>query len=254
MTDQEKEMAASAYEAFAAGRYVESLKYLEALQELSKGDYKMVRNKAVAEFFRTGQTTTGTLKQTLMAIRNRLHTSAEDADGLDDVENCLLYYNQAIIHYHMRQYSEAISIGEKLYQFLEPFEEKFAQAVCFLLVDLYLLTFQPEKVLHLLAVLDKISAQGSNKNGKGECLQHNLTCSPEGQAGVYLCGPSPGIVDFGLPHKQTTVCENSGLCVGQDHLQSRGPTRNGPGIIPLHRLHFRLFIQLHQLFPTKVLG
>lgn len=47
-------------------------------------------------------------------------------------------------------------------------EEKFAQAVCFLLVDLYLLTFQPEKALHLLAVLDKLSVQGSNKNGKAE--------------------------------------------------------------------------------------
>lgn len=147
--------------------------------------------------------------------------STEDIDGLDDVENSLLHYNQAIIHYHMRQYSEAIFIGERLYQFLEPFgtlsslhefelllqtyfknnpgvssyerlvscdsiefeydvmslgffclffllEEKFAQAVCFLLVDLYLLTFQPEKALHLLAVLDKLSAQGSNKNNKGE--------------------------------------------------------------------------------------
>lgn len=47
-------------------------------------------------------------------------------------------------------------------------EEKFAQSVCFLLVDLYLLTFQPEKALHLLAVLDKLSAQGNNKNSKGE--------------------------------------------------------------------------------------
>lgn len=47
-------------------------------------------------------------------------------------------------------------------------EEKFAQAVCFLLVDLYLLTFQPEKALHLLAVLEKLSVQGNNKNGKGE--------------------------------------------------------------------------------------
>lgn len=47
-------------------------------------------------------------------------------------------------------------------------EEKFAQAVCFLLVDLYLLTFQPEKALHLLAVLDKLSAHGNNKNSKGE--------------------------------------------------------------------------------------
>lgn len=47
-------------------------------------------------------------------------------------------------------------------------EEKFAQAVCFLLVDLYLLTFQPEKALHLLAVLEKLSVQGNSKNGKGE--------------------------------------------------------------------------------------
>ncbi|XP_071383822.1 CCR4-NOT transcription complex subunit 10 isoform X3 [Centroberyx affinis] len=167
MTDQEKEMAASAYEAFTAGKYDESLKHLETLQELNKEDYKIAMNKAVAEFYKSGQSTTGTLKQTLMAMKNQVHTSVEDIDGLDDVENSLLYYNQAIIHYHMRQYSEAISIGEKLYQFLEPFE-KFAQAVCFLLVDLYLLTFQPEKALHLLAVLDKLSVQGNNKNGKGE--------------------------------------------------------------------------------------
>lgn len=64
----------------------------------------------------------------------QVHTSSEDVDGLDDVENCLLYYNQAIIHYHMRQYSEAISIGEKLYQFLEPFG-MFCLFACLLLND-----------------------------------------------------------------------------------------------------------------------
>ncbi|KAG7463340.1 CCR4-NOT transcription complex subunit 10 isoform X2 [Solea senegalensis] len=167
VTDQEKQMAASAYEAFSTGKYDESLKHLQALQELNKEDYKIALNKAVVDFYKSGQSTTGTLKQTLIIMKNQVHTSAEEVDGLDDVENSLLYYNQAIIHYHMRQYSEAISIGEKLYQFLEPFE-KFAQAVCFLLVDLYLLTFQPEKALHLLAVLDKLSVQGSNKNGKGD--------------------------------------------------------------------------------------
>lgn len=68
-------------------------------------------------------------------------------------------------------------------------EEKFAQAVCFLLVDLYLLTFQPEKALHLLAVLDKISAQGSNKNGKGEVGSHStllLFCSERALVLFYL--------------------------------------------------------------------
>ncbi|XP_077576985.1 CCR4-NOT transcription complex subunit 10 isoform X4 [Stigmatopora nigra] len=167
MTDQEKEMAASAYESFVAGKYDDSMRHLETLQELNKEDYKIALNKAVVEFYKSGQTTTGNLKQSLMAMKSQVHTATEDVDGLDDVENSLLYYNQAILHYHMRQYSEAISIGEKLYQFLEPFE-KFAQAVCFLLVDLYLLTYQPEKALHLLAVLDKISVQGSNKNSKGE--------------------------------------------------------------------------------------
>ncbi|XP_055767125.1 CCR4-NOT transcription complex subunit 10 isoform X3 [Salvelinus fontinalis] len=169
-TDQEKAIAANALEAFTAGNYEESLKHLGKLQELNKEDYKIALNKAIAEFYKSGQTTTCTLKQTLIAMKNQVHTSMEDIDGLDDVENSLLYYNQAIIHYHMRQYSEAIAIGERLYQFLEPFEEKFALAVCFLLVDLYLLTYQPEKALHLLAVLEKLSVQGNNKNSKGESV------------------------------------------------------------------------------------
>ncbi|KAF2983843.1 hypothetical protein EK904_005201 [Melospiza melodia maxima] len=100
----------------------------------------------------------------------QVHSVVEEMDGLDDVENSMLYYNQAVILYHLRQYTEAISVGEKLYQFIEPFEEKFAQAVCFLLVDLYLLTYQAEKALHLLAVLEKMISQGNNnsKNGKNE--------------------------------------------------------------------------------------
>uniref|UniRef100_A0A8C2H252 CCR4-NOT transcription complex subunit 10 n=1 Tax=Cyprinus carpio TaxID=7962 RepID=A0A8C2H252_CYPCA len=175
ISDQEKEMASSAFEAFKTGSYDESLKHLDSLQELNKEDYKITMNKAITEFYKSGQTTTSTLKQTLMTLKNQMHTAVDDIDGLDDVENSILYYNQAVIHYHMRQYSEAISIVEKLYQFLEPFE-KFAQAVCFLLVDLYLLTFQPEKALHLLAVLEKLAVKdGNSKNGKGESTNKEST-------------------------------------------------------------------------------
>ncbi|XP_016334266.1 CCR4-NOT transcription complex subunit 10-like, partial [Sinocyclocheilus anshuiensis] len=121
ISDQEKETASNAFEAFKAGSYDESLKHLDSLQELNKEDYKITINKAITEFYKSGQTTTSTLKQTLMTLKNQMHTAVDDIDGLDDVENSILYYNQAVIHYHMRQYSEAISIGEKLYQFLEPF-------------------------------------------------------------------------------------------------------------------------------------
>ncbi|NWQ66350.1 CNO10 protein, partial [Neopipo cinnamomea] len=146
------------------------LQHLNTLQDINKDDYKITLNTAVAEFCKSNQTTTDNLRQTLNQLKNQVHSVVEEMDGLDDVENSMLYYNQAVILYHLRQYTEAISVGEKLYQFIEPFEEKFAQAVCFLLVDLYLLTYQAEKALHLLAVLEKMISQGNNnsKNGKTE--------------------------------------------------------------------------------------
>ncbi|XP_054240668.1 CCR4-NOT transcription complex subunit 10 isoform X3 [Indicator indicator] len=170
ITDQEKELSSNALQAFLAGNYDTCLQHLNALQDINKDDYKITLNTAVAEFCKSNQTTTDNLRQTLNQLKNQVHSVVEEMDGLDDVENSMLYYNQAVILYHLRQYTEAISVGEKLYQFIEPFEEKFAQAVCFLLVDLYLLTYQAEKALHLLAVLEKMISQGNNnsKNGKNE--------------------------------------------------------------------------------------
>ncbi|KAF6098947.1 CCR4-NOT transcription complex subunit 10 [Phyllostomus discolor] len=169
ITDQEKELSTNAFQAFTAGNYDACLQHLACLQDINKDDYKIILNTAIAEFFKSNQTTTDSLRQTLNQLKNQVHSAVEEMDGLDDVENSMLYYNQAVILYHLRQYTEAISVGEKLYQFIEPFEEKFAQAVCFLLVDLYILTYQAEKALHLLAVLEKMISQGNNnKNGKNE--------------------------------------------------------------------------------------
>uniref|UniRef100_A0A8C1LRI5 CCR4-NOT transcription complex subunit 10 n=1 Tax=Cyprinus carpio TaxID=7962 RepID=A0A8C1LRI5_CYPCA len=61
ISDQEKEMASSAFEAFKTGSYDESLKHLDSLQELNKEDYKITMNKAITEFYKSGQTTTSTL-------------------------------------------------------------------------------------------------------------------------------------------------------------------------------------------------
>ncbi|XP_027728118.1 CCR4-NOT transcription complex subunit 10 isoform X3 [Vombatus ursinus] len=167
ITDQEKELSSNAFQAFMAGNYETCLQHLASLQDINKDDYKIVLNTAVAEFCKNEQTTTDHLRATLNQLKNQVHSAVEEMDGLDDVENSMLYYNQAVILYHLRQHTEAISVGEKLYQFIEPFEEKFAQAVCFLLVDLYILTYQAEKALHLLAVLEKMISQGNNhKNGK----------------------------------------------------------------------------------------
>uniref|UniRef100_A0A672H6F0 CCR4-NOT transcription complex subunit 10 n=1 Tax=Salarias fasciatus TaxID=181472 RepID=A0A672H6F0_SALFA len=61
---------------FQAGNYQESLKHLDALQELHKDDYKIVLNRAVVEFYHSGQTTTGTLKQALTSINSQFRVRA----------------------------------------------------------------------------------------------------------------------------------------------------------------------------------
>ncbi|XP_077125089.1 CCR4-NOT transcription complex subunit 10 isoform X2 [Ranitomeya variabilis] len=169
VSDQEKEFSRSSFQTFTAGNYEACLQHLGDLKEINKDDYKIMLNMAVAEFYKSDQSSTDNLKQTLNHLRNEVHAAVDEMDSLDDVENSMLYYNQAVILYYLRQHMEAIVIGEKLYQFIEPFEEKFAHAVCFLLVDLYLLTYQTEKALHLLVVLEKMILQGNNnKNGKNE--------------------------------------------------------------------------------------
>lgn len=214
ISDQEKELSKSSFQAFTAGNYQACLQHLGELKEINKDDYKIMLNMAVAEFYKSGQCTTDTLKQTLNQLRNEVHSAVDEMDSLDDVENSMLYHNQAVILYYLRQHMEAIAIGEKLYQFLEPFgmrlriprsshhssygsctthsrEEKFAHAVCFLLVDMYLLTYQTEKALHLLVVLEKMISQGSNnnKNGKNEPnnnTNHKEASNMKAEAGAQL--------------------------------------------------------------------
>ncbi|XP_075443150.1 CCR4-NOT transcription complex subunit 10 isoform X1 [Ascaphus truei] len=216
ISDQEKELSRCALQAFTARNYEACLQHLGELKEINKDDYKIILNTAVTEFYKSDQSITDSLKQTLNQLKNEVHSAVDEMDSLDDVENSMLYYNQAVILYYLRQHMEAIAIGEKLYQFIEPFgrriclktprsssqspkgpytpnrrEEKFAHAVCFLLVDLYLLTCQTEKALHLLVVLEKMILQGNsnNKNGKNETSNNTSNkeaSNQKGEGGVHL--------------------------------------------------------------------
>lgn len=51
-----------------------------------------------------------------------------DIDSLDDVDQCIIYYNQAVVYYHSRKYGKALAITEKLYTFLEPLGERVSSS------------------------------------------------------------------------------------------------------------------------------
>ena len=44
----------------------------------------------------------------------------DNSDSLEDVDHSVLYYNQAVILYHLRQYKAATKVLDKLFQFIEP--------------------------------------------------------------------------------------------------------------------------------------
>ncbi|XP_078720024.1 CCR4-NOT transcription complex subunit 10 isoform X1 [Lampetra fluviatilis] len=171
ISSQEKDLAKKALDAFEVGQYDSCLAQLSSLGELRRDDHKVQLNRSVAEFYRSGQTATDDLRHSLAQVRMQVHSTAEEMDGLEDVENGTLLYNQAVLLCHFKQYHQAIGVVERLYQFIEPFEERFARAVSFLLMDLYLVTHQAEKALPLLAVLEKLSSQGSGANANGKAVE-----------------------------------------------------------------------------------
>ena len=46
--------------------------------------------------------------------------NVENIGALDDVDQCVFYYNHAVLLYHQRQYKTALAIMDKLIQFIEP--------------------------------------------------------------------------------------------------------------------------------------
>jgi hypothetical protein len=53
------------------------------------------------------------------------HVNIEDLDSLEDLEHCVIYYNQAVLLYHLKQYSTALKIMHKIFSFIEPMGKKF---------------------------------------------------------------------------------------------------------------------------------
>lgn len=48
------------------------------------------------------------------------HVNIEDLDSLEDVEHCVIYFNQAVLLYHLKQYNTALKIMQKVFSFIEP--------------------------------------------------------------------------------------------------------------------------------------
>ena len=47
----------------------------------------------------------------------------DSGKSLEEADFSVLFYNQAILYYHLRQYKAALNILEKLFQYIDPFSK-----------------------------------------------------------------------------------------------------------------------------------
>ncbi|XP_077982183.1 CCR4-NOT transcription complex subunit 10-like [Glandiceps talaboti] len=176
ISEEEKTIAQACMSDFESGQYGPCITKLNNLAGLRPSDFKVTHNKTVAEFYQSGCTRTDEFKQALLHICQQAQVSLEDNDTVEDVDHAILFYNQAIIRYHLRQYREAAKILEKLFQFIEPLEESLAHKVLFLLIEVYLCTHQPDKAVPSLAYLEKLLYGGNgNKGDKDKSTEGSLS-------------------------------------------------------------------------------
>ncbi|XP_067004724.1 CCR4-NOT transcription complex subunit 10 [Anabrus simplex] len=154
ISDQERDWAQAALADFNKGSYGSCLQYLGKLETARPQDTKVLHNKAVVEYYKSDLKKTDQFRKNMNMVCSQAHVNIEDLDSLEDVEHCVIYYNQAVLLYHLKQYSTALKIMSKIFSFVEPMEESLAHRVCLLLIELHLCTYQPEKALTLISYIE----------------------------------------------------------------------------------------------------
>ncbi|XP_071444392.1 CCR4-NOT transcription complex subunit 10 isoform X2 [Hetaerina americana] len=138
-------------------------------------DFKIVHNKAVAEYYRGELRKTDQFRRALNSVCNAAHLNIEDLDSLEGPTHCVIFFNQAVLLYHMRQYSTAIRILNALLPYIEAMDESLAHRVILLLGELHLCAHRPDRVLSLVAYADSHFAPLPSSSPQGP---PPLTSSP----------------------------------------------------------------------------
>eukprot|EP00899_Mesostigma_viride_P007619 jgi/Mesvir1/16859/Mv15744-RA.1 len=74
---------------------------------------------------------------------------------MQEYDTSLASLNMAVVLYQMQRYGAAIAMLEPLYGNLEPIDELVALRICLLLLELYLITRNPDKAAGILAYIEK---------------------------------------------------------------------------------------------------
>ncbi|KAF2905535.1 hypothetical protein ILUMI_00639 [Ignelater luminosus] len=150
VTDQERDFAQNALTEFQRGNYGASLQNINKL-DCRASDIKVIHNKSVVEYCKSDLKKTDNFLKSLKSLYVQFDL---DIKKLDDVDQCIPFYNHVVVLFHKREYAEAIRIMEGVYKFVEPMDESLAMQVGLLLIELHICTRQLNKAISFISYFE----------------------------------------------------------------------------------------------------
>lgn len=133
-----------------------SKNYNDALQKFDKlspavDPLRIAHNKAVCEFYKSDSLKCEQFRKSLTSLQNPDLTLS--TVEIKNASLCPIYYNQAVLLFHMKQPYSALKITKAILQHMELLDKKLLEKVGLLASCLYLDTNQARKADELLSIL-----------------------------------------------------------------------------------------------------
>ncbi|XP_071716024.1 uncharacterized protein [Rutidosis leptorrhynchoides] len=197
-------LAKEATEFYQSGKYVDCLRVLNQILEKKVDDPKILHNIAIVENLQDGFSNPKRFLEALDNLKKRserhAHSPGQNADTLnnkikfvgnniaansastinnapgasnDDFDASLTTFNIAVILYHLHEYEKCFSILERLYQNIEPIDERVAHHVCLLLLDVSLICHHASRAADVINYLERVGGNslGGSQNEPGNFTQ-----------------------------------------------------------------------------------
>ncbi|XP_039271191.2 CCR4-NOT transcription complex subunit 10-like [Styela clava] len=184
-TEEEQRCASDAYDAFLRDKYDSCISGLKKIQKNHPGDCKLMHNRALAEYYKSGLTKTADLKKALSKVHKVTQQSHQEDDEITEEitsnEYSVLHYNQSLLYYFLHQYREAQTLLQALAE--NPEVAINVREICLLLVEVYLTNYEPEKAVRLINKIEETflkpvspqqSKHGNTNDGKDKAKPQKI--------------------------------------------------------------------------------
>ncbi|CAG9764189.1 unnamed protein product [Ceutorhynchus assimilis] len=151
VSDSERDLAQNATAEFKKKNYSLCLQSINKLETVRPNDFKVVHNKAVAQYLESDLKKTDEFEKNLRDICNKFDIKD---DKLEEIDYGIAQFNHAVVLFHQKQYTNSQNIMDMVYKYIEPMEESLVKQVSLLAIELQLCFRRPERALQLIGYLE----------------------------------------------------------------------------------------------------